>query len=193
VHDRAISRRVVLAGLSAIGLGAPALGQIPSRSGPEDNGRDASQGVWTSVDLIGTDGREISLGQVSAPLIIVHLWASWCAACLGELASLQEIAERLGPSGIATLLVSHPKHWDADQAFLQRAGLQMRAYTLAPGTPWEVRAAAFAMVGGSYAVPRTLVFAGSERRCVLARDGAVNWRSPQTATRLNAWLRAAAA
>ena len=94
---------------------------------------------------------------------------------------------------MATLLVSHPKHWDADQAFLRRAGVQLPAYTLAPNTPWEARTAAFAIVGGSYAVPRTLVFAGLERRCVLARDGALDWRSPQTVTRLETWLRAATA
>ena len=207
--NQAVSRRAVLVALGTTSVFAqqmrpvfaqqvtapdvPALARDLSRSGSEGSGADANRKVWTGIELAGADGQALSLDQVDAPVVVIHLWASWCAACLGELAPLQETAVRLGPSGMATLLVSHPKHWDEDRAFLHRMDVRLPAYTLAPNTSWEVRAAAFAIVGDTYAVPRTLVFAGSERRCVLVRDGALDWRSPQTATRLKTWLRAAAA
>jgi thiol-disulfide isomerase/thioredoxin len=191
LNNRDRSRRSFFAVLGAGAAAALPLARVAAASEPE--GASPEQDVWKSIELVGLDGQALSLGQLAAPVVVVHLWASWCATCLGELAPLQDVAERLGPAGVATILVSHPKHWDADQAFLRRARVRLPAYTLAPETSWEARAAAFAIAGGSYAVPRTLVFAGRERRCVLDREGAQDWRSPQTAARFQAWLRSAAA
>ena len=71
--------------------------------------------------------------------------------------------------------------------------MQIPAYTVAPDTSWEMRAAVFDIVGGSFAVPRTLVFAGRNRHCVLTKEGPENWQSPQFAAHLMAWLRSASA
>lgn len=175
-------------------LGAAAAVALPlthAAAAPAPGDAAARAGAWTAVELVGLDGQATTLGQIAASVVAVHVWASWCPACLGELASIQALAERLGPAGLATVLVSHPKNWARDAAFLRRARIQLPAYTLSPGVPWEMREAVFDMAGGSYAVPRTLVFAGRERRCVLAKEGAEDWQSPEVAARLRAWLRAA--
>ena len=190
MHNRDLSRRHVVLGLGSLAAAVPLVG-ANAAPGTDDSGRLTD--VWMNVELVGADGRPLGVAEVAAPVLVVHLWASWCPACLGELASLEDVAGRLGPAGVETLLVSHPKHWEADQAFLKRNRVRLPAYTLAPETSYEVRAAAFNVVGGSYAVPRTLVFAGRERRCVLAREGAQDWRSAQTADSLRAWVRAASA
>lgn len=179
------SRRSFVAGAGA--ATALLLGEAARASPFKEAGAEAE--VWKSVALVGADGREITLGQVIAPVVLVHVWASWCAACLAELPSLQAWAARLGPAAVAPLLVSHPRHWNADEAFLRRAGVTLPAYTIAQDTPWEMRAAAFGIVGGSFALPQSLVFAGRDRPCVLAKDGAVDWASPQVARRLAPWLR----
>ena len=188
---QAYFRRTFVTGLIASAITAVTL---PLARAAATSAEDASTNldVWKSVQLVGTDGQPLSLCQLTAPVVVVHLWASWCAACLGELAPLQDLAGRFGPMGVAIMLVSHPKHWEADQAFLERTHVRLPAYTLAPDTAWELRAAAFGVVEGAYAVPRTLVFAGHEkRRCVLAQEGAQNWGLPQANTRLRAWLQAA--
>ena len=179
------SRRSFLAAAGA----AAAAACVPLGVAVAAPGAEARHDVWTSVELVGADGQAITLGQVAAPVVIVHLWASWCSACLGELPSLESFAARTNPADVALMLVSHPKHWDADQAFLRRNGVHLPAYTLAPDTSWEIREAAFDMTGGSFALPQTLVFAGRDRRCVMAREGAENWRSSQVAARLGPWLR----
>lgn len=151
----------------------------------------SAAGVWDSIELVAADGRATTLGRIAAPLVLIHLWGSWCAPCLHELPSLVSLAERLGPARLAVLLVSHPKHWESDEAYLRRARIAVPGYTLAPGTPWALRAAAFDIKGGSYAVPRSLILAGRDRRCVLRKEGPVNWGSPVLAARLNRWLRRA--
>jgi thiol-disulfide isomerase/thioredoxin len=187
-NAKAQSRRSFVAGASAVA--ALLRARVAGASPPRDAGGGGGVGseVWKSIALVGIDGREITLGQVNAPVVIVHVWASWCAACLGELPSLQGWAARLGPAVVAPLLVSHPKHWEADKAFLRRTGVALPAYTVAADTSWDMRVAAFDIVGGSFALPRTLVFAGRDRRCVLAKEGPENWESPQVATRLKGWL-----
>ena len=183
------SRRAFVAGAGAAVL-LRANGAAAS-SLEEDGG--TGQEAWQSVQLVGIDGQALTLGQITAPVVVVHVWASWCAACLGELPSLQGWAARLNPTAVLPMLVSHPKHWDADQAFLRRTRVQIPAFTVAPDTSWEMREAVFNIVGGSFAVPRTLAFAGRIRRCVLTKEGPENWQSPQFAARLNAWLRSASA
>lgn len=185
------SRRSFVAGVAA----ASVLSRVPAAgaSPPGEavwNTRSRSE-VWKSIALVGTDGREITLGQTDAAVVIVHIWASWCAACRGELPSFQAWAAQLGPAAVAPLLVSHPRHWDADRAFLQRAGMSLPAYTVAPDTSWDMRMAAFDMVGGSFVLPRTLVFAGRDKGCVLVKVGPEDWGSPQFAARLMTWLRSA--
>ena len=183
------SRRSFVAGVGAAVL----LRGNAVAASPLENAGAAGQEAWKSVELVGTDGQALTLGQLTAPVVVVHIWASWCAACLGELPSLQDWAARLNPAAVAPILVSHPKHWDADQAFLRRTRVQLPAYTIAADTSWDMRAAVFDIVGGSFAVPRTLVFAGRDRRCVLTKEGPENWQSSQLATRLRGWLRSPAA
>jgi thiol-disulfide isomerase/thioredoxin len=182
------SRRSFLARFPAV-LAASAAFSAHAAAAPVTGGDTSRADAWKSVELVGTDGQAITLGQMAEPLVVVHVWASWCPACLGELASVQGLAERFGPAGLAMLLVSHPKNWERDTAFLRRTRMRLPAYTLAPDVPWAMREAVFDMTGGTYAVPRTLAFAGRERRCVFAKEGPGNWQSAQAEARLRTWLR----
>ena len=188
MDSRTQSRRAFVAGAGAAAFLSTnaALASSPA----EDGG---GQEVWKSVELVGIEGQAITLGEINAPVVVVHIWASWCAACLGELPSLQAWAARLSPAEVSPILVSHPKHWEADTAFLRRTGVPLPAYTVAPDTAWETRAAVFDIVGGSFAVPRTLVFAGRDRHCVMTKEGPENWQSAQLAARIRMWLRSAPA
>jgi thiol-disulfide isomerase/thioredoxin len=190
VNTAAQSRRSFLArvGAAAGAVAAAALPRLPARAAPVPDGGARAE-AWNAVELVGSDGQAITLGQIAAPVVVVHVWASWCPACLDELASVQGLAERLGPAGLATILVSHPRNWERDLVFLRRTQVRLPAYTLAPDVPWAMREAVFDMTGSTYAVPRTLVFAGRDRRCVLAKEGPENWQSPQVAARLRSWLR----
>lgn len=176
------SRRLFAQSLGALSIAGGLGAARPAQA-------ETAAGVWSSIELVGTQGGTMTLGQVAAPLVLIHLWGSWCAPCLRELPSLLGLAQRLGPARLALLLVSHPKHWDADKAYLRRARISVPGYTLAPGTSWALRAAAFDITGGSYAVPRSLVLAGRDRRCVLNKEGPEDWASPSMDARLGGWLR----
>ena len=177
----ALPRRNMLLGISA--TATMPIPQAFAASASEE------QNVWLDVRLIGTDGRSYELGQSTSPLLIVHLWASWCAPCHNELAALSATAPQLRQLGAELIIVSYPKYWDADQAFLRQNRISLPAYTLAENTTWEARTSAFGFVSGSFALPQTLMFAGSARQCVFVGEGAQDWRSPQMAQRLHKMLR----
>jgi thiol-disulfide isomerase/thioredoxin len=183
LHGSSLSRRGFAAsvGLAACLVPAVALGSAD----PALDGTVAGRGAWTAVELVAPDGRRTAIGALPSRAVLIHVWASWCARCLGELGPLEEAAARFERAGVSTLLVSHPKHWAADRAYLRQHGVNLPAYVLAPETSWELRAAALGMAGSSFAVPQTLLFAGRERRCVLVREGALDWRAPRVIAELS--------
>ena len=177
------SRRSFLTGFGAV----PILGGVHAAFATPAQSRGNAD-IWQSIELVGADGQSATIREMRAPLVLVHLWGSWCAPCLRELPSLAGLARRFDPARLAVLLVSHPKHWEADRAYLQRAGISLPAYTLAPETSWDMRAAAFDITDGSYAVPRSLVLAGRDRRCVLSKQGPEAWDSSRVSAQLRRWM-----
>ena len=110
------------------------------------------------------DGRTFQLGQGSAPLTLVTMWAHWCPACLSEMPSLTALSTALGPQ-LDVLLVSHPEYWAQDQAAAQHRRLPHRMATLSSYNAPGVLEAAL-LQDGAYTVPRSLVF---------RRDATVAW------------------
>ncbi len=90
-------RRSFVASLGATALSAVL--PVARAKADSEPARAARAAAWLAVDLLGTDGREMSLGQIAAPVVVVHVWASWCPACVGELASIQAVMDQLGPAG----------------------------------------------------------------------------------------------
>lgn len=53
-------------------------------------------------DLVGTtlDGEEFRLSDHLGEVVVLNVWASWCAPCRAEAPSLVAAAEELGPLGV---------------------------------------------------------------------------------------------
>lgn len=169
-----LGRRAAL--VSALGAAAGVLAR-PARAAPQD----PVAALWGGIELQGVDGRTL---QASGARLL-HLWAHWCPACLGEMGSLAEAARTLA---VDVVLVSHPEFWPADQAFARRQGWPFRlAVPSAANTPAAVEAA---MLEGSgeYTVPRSLLFEAGDRRLVWSHTGALAWSAPGTMARLRAAL-----
>ncbi len=53
-----------------------------------------------------TDGDTVTLRDYEGDVILLNLWATWCAPCEVEMPSMQRLHEQLGPSGLKIVAVS---------------------------------------------------------------------------------------
>lgn len=175
---QSLSRRSLLAftGASAVAAAGPVWADT---RGPQQ--ADAS--LWRSVAFEDKDGRTFQLGDGSARLTLVAMWAHWCPACLSEMSSLGALSAALG-SQLDVLLVSHPEYWAADLETAERRRIPLRMATLSSYNAPGVMEAAL-LQDGAYAVPRSLLF---RRGATLAwaHAGTMNWASADVVGRVRA-------
>jgi peroxiredoxin len=59
---------------------------------------------FTAVDLVSRD--TVQLADYRGEVILLNLWATWCAPCRIEMPSIQRLADQLAPEGLKILAVS---------------------------------------------------------------------------------------
>ncbi len=52
------------------------------------------------------EGRPVSLEELRGQVVLLNIWATWCAPCREEMPSLQRLHERLGGRGLRVVAVS---------------------------------------------------------------------------------------
>lgn len=65
-------------------------------------------------------GQPLSLKSLSGQVVLLDIWASWCAPCKEELPLLDEMAGRLGESGVKIVAVSIDDDPEAMKDFLRQ-------------------------------------------------------------------------
>jgi thiol-disulfide isomerase/thioredoxin len=128
------------------------------------------------------------LEELTRPLVLINLWAHWCAGCLAEMPSFLAVARALGTDKIDVVLLSHPLSWPGDLRRANEAAFTFPLWRLAPNTPDAVVADTFRVRDNRFALPQTLLFAGPTRRLVHAGEGTEDWTAPTRMARLRSWL-----
>jgi thiol-disulfide isomerase/thioredoxin len=62
--------------------------------------------------------RRIDLGALRGKVVLVDIWASWCAPCMEEMPLLDEMAVRLKKKGVEVIAVSVDEDRESAEAFL---------------------------------------------------------------------------
>jgi thiol-disulfide isomerase/thioredoxin len=121
------------------------------------SGNAGNQDVLTLV-FADPDGKPFRLSDLSAKLLVVNFWASWCAPCREEMLELDRLQRELEPRGLRIVGLALDER-DAVEAFLRQHPV---AYTvlLADG-----RGYAFAeRIGNRNGIlPYTAIFTGDGR------------------------------
>lgn len=78
--------------------------------------------------LTGVAGRIDGLERYAGKLVVMNVWATWCAPCRAELASLQRLSERLDPDRAVVIGVSIDKDATFVREFLRDADLTFENY-----------------------------------------------------------------
>lgn len=78
-----------------------------------------------SIAFLDPDGRPIKLDAYRGRLVLLNVWATWCAPCVEELPSLDRLQAALGGDRFQVLLVSvDRKGLDVAAPFLTRLGIR---------------------------------------------------------------------
>lgn len=100
---------VLLAALGCATTGVDAPGDGPAAVGA----------TLPEVKVVGFDGRGIDARALAGKVVLLDLWASWCAPCKEELPLLDSMATRLRSKGVTILAVSIDENREDALGFLR--------------------------------------------------------------------------
>jgi thiol-disulfide isomerase/thioredoxin len=151
--------------------------------------RDAALGQFTPVDpprpapelgFTARDGAAHRLADFRGRVVLVNLWATWCAPCVREMPSLDHLQAMLGDR-LSVLAISEDRGGaKIVEPFLAKLGLERLAIYLDPSGAAQQ---AFAVRG----LPTSFLIDGDGR--IRARlEGAATWDAPSMVQRLEGYL-----
>jgi thiol-disulfide isomerase/thioredoxin len=182
---------VVLALAGVAVLGASLAGIVRSIGGSGAPARTGSQidAGWASAPqpvphlrFLDADGKERTLLDFRGKLILLNLWATWCAPCRKEMPALDRLQQALGGSDFQVLALSLDNGGAAvvrqfyDQIGIRALGIYVDPAMEATG---KLRA---------LGVPTTLLL-DREGRERWRKTGPAEWDSPEIVEALRAKLR----
>ena len=117
------------------------------------------------------DGQELSLKNLRGKVVLVNVWATWCAPCIKEMPSLDRLQARRGGAGFEVVTISIDRTAHEPVKFFTENGIENL-------TPWH---------DGSYGIPGNLQLLGypttviynADGREVAYLEGDAEWDSPE--------------
>jgi thiol-disulfide isomerase/thioredoxin len=134
-----------------------------------------------SQPILGPDGKSTDLTQIKAPVVVVNLWATWCAPCVTEMPTLAKL-QAAYPGRILVVPVSMDTAKDREKA---RAFIAQ--YPPLPFYQDPKAAMVFTVTPPAEGLPTTLLYGrnGRERARV---SGGADWSGPDAHAVIEALL-----
>ncbi len=70
--------------------------------------------------IVTDSGRRVTPESFGGKVLVLNFWATWCAPCVEEIPSLNEMQNRFASSGVVVVAVSIDKNPQKYRAFLDR-------------------------------------------------------------------------
>ena len=133
-----------------------------------------------SFSFTDLGGNAVSLADFADKLVVLNLWATWCAPCLREMPSLDRMQARLGENVVVLAISEDRGGSKAVEPFIDKLGLKSVKLYLDPKSGAE---RAFKVQG----LPTSFVI--DRRGNVLGRvEGAAEWDSTKLLDTLRSFL-----
>jgi thiol-disulfide isomerase/thioredoxin len=182
------------AALIALGLGAIAAAGVatylagrgdavtPATHSAGGVGWAASPQAVPQLAFVGTGERGLTLADFRGKLVLVNIWATWCAPCREEMPALDRLQQTLGGPDFEVVALSIDRE---GMAVVRRFYDEIGMRALAPYVDPSMRAGAALRILG---VPTTLLLdrQGRER---WRKTGPEQWDSPEIVAALRARIR----
>jgi thiol-disulfide isomerase/thioredoxin len=108
-------------GLLSLACNTPQSGGAASSSAGGSEAKPAPELVLSKVDGSGT----LALADQKGKVVLVDLWATWCAPCIKEMPSLLKLSARIGGDKVAVVALSQDLNgWPVIGPFLDKNGLK---------------------------------------------------------------------
>ncbi len=128
-------------------------------------------GTLRDADMRGLSGKPAKLADFRGKPLIINVWASWCAPCRDEMASLDRLARRYGGGKHFNVIgISTDDYSDRAKTFLQQAGTSFPHFI-------DSRLFLENMLGADR-IPLTLLI-DADGRVLHKIYGAKEWDSPE--------------
>lgn len=122
------------------------------------------------LDALGTQQR---LGEVApGRVLVVNLWATWCAPCLEELPSLAAMQRSLGDTAVVVAVAQEGGDGARQVEMLERLGADNLTLLLDP------RLSVSRSLGDDIVLPVTLIYDGRGRE-IGRLVGSADWSAPE--------------
>ncbi|RLV56280.1 TlpA family protein disulfide reductase [Aeromicrobium phragmitis] len=87
------------------------------------SGAPAVEGTTAKLSGEDLNGSHHDIADYAGEVVIVTVWASWCAPCRDEVPVLTDASERFGPEGLRVLGINFRDNADAARTFAAEAGI----------------------------------------------------------------------
>jgi thiol-disulfide isomerase/thioredoxin len=131
--------------------------------------------------FVSADGSRHRLSEWRGKVVLLNLWATWCAPCKAEMPSLDRLQAKFGGDRFTVLAISTDKSGSQQPAsfFAKEAIVHLDLYNDATG-------AATSLLGAA-GLPLSIILDGQGRE-VARLLGPARWDSPEAATRIEEFL-----
>lgn len=129
-----------------------------------------------ALNFQNVKGEPITLASLRGKVILLNLWATWCAPCRKEMPALDTLQKELGGSDFEVVSVNiDTRNLEKPKDFLKEIGVKTLAYYADPSAKifQDLKA-----VGRAFGMPTTLLI--DSHGCELAYlAGPAEWSSPE--------------
>ncbi len=78
--------------------------------------------------LTGLDGQQVALDSFRGRVVVLNLWATWCAPCRKELPGLERLHQQLDPQRFAVIGLSVDSDLHVAREYLTELGISFANY-----------------------------------------------------------------
>jgi thiol-disulfide isomerase/thioredoxin len=133
-----------------------------------------------SFSFVDPAGNTVSLSDFTGKLVVLNLWATWCAPCLREMPSLDRMQTRLGED-VVVLAISEDRGGNkVVEPFIEKLGLKSVKFYLDPKSGAQ---RAFKVQG----LPTSVVI-DRDGKILGQVEGAAEWDSPRLLDTVKSFL-----
>ena len=117
------------------------------------------------------DGRPVSLDQFEGRVILINVWATWCAPCVKEFPSLKRLVEKF-KGRVVVLAVSYDRDAEDIRTFIQAFGGLPSAFKVV----WDQEKITSDLLGTDV-LPETYILT-PQRKLIRKIAGETTWDDP---------------
>jgi len=139
-----------------------------------------------ALEVVDLDDRPVTLVPEPGKLLMINLWATWCAPCRHEMPSLQRLARKLGAERLTLVGLSVDEDPHVAREFLIERGIDFVALR-DPGHAMAGRGGVANDVLGVRVLPSTFLVA-PDGTLLQVIEGWRDWDSPEMEAELRALL-----